>query len=122
MKKSDVFVYIAGKYTDKDMLNTELNIAKAQEIAIFMANNNVFYFCPHTHSRLMDYYAPEVSWKYWMAVDIKVIEDLCNCLIMVDNYQDSKGSLLEEAKAIELGYPVFYSVKEFFNWYRKLKD
>ena len=122
MKKSDVFVYIAGKYTATDLLSVELNVSKAQELAITCAKEDILYFCPHTHSRLMDFYVPEVTWEYWMRCDMKVISTLCNCMLMISNYKDSKGALLEEKKAKELGYPIFYNIDDFLTWYSNLEN
>jgi len=122
MKKSDVFVYIAGKYTDEDMLSTELNIAEAQKLAIQCAKLGIHYFCPHTHSRLMDYYAPEVPYEYWMTSGMRTLSSLCNCVLMVSNYKDSKGSKEEEMKAKDLGYPIFYSLNDLKKWYSLLED
>lgn len=122
MKKSDVIVYISGKYSDKDMLSTEKHVITAKEVAIKVAKLNVPFFSPHTHSKFMDFYAPEVSWDYWMDLDILVIEKFTNCIIMLDNYKDSKGALIEEAKAKELNQPVFYSFEDFANWYSQLED
>lgn len=121
-KKSEVFVYIAGKYTDKTLIQTERHVLDALELSIWCAEAGIHFFCPHTHSKFLDLYAPSVSWEYWMDVDIRVIENLANCMLMVHNYSDSKGAKLEEAKAKELGYPVFYNFDEFIIWYSGLKD
>ena len=122
MKKSEVFVYIAGKYSDEDMLRTEKNVAEALELAIACAKADIPYFCPHTHSRLMDYYAPNVTWEYWMKCDFVIIEKLCNCMLMVPNWVNSKGAKMEEEKAKELEYPVFYTWDDFKAWYDALED
>ena len=122
MKKSEVFVYISGKYTDEDMLSTEKHIAAAQELAIDLAKADILYFCPHTHSRLMDFYVPEVTWEYWMRCDLTIIKKLCNCMIMVYNYDSSKGALMESDQAAKLGHPIFLTFEEFMDWYNNLED
>ena len=122
MKKSEVFVYIAGKYSDVDMLSTEANVAEALKLAISCAKVDIPYFCPHAHSRLMDYYAPNVPWQYWMDCDLIIIKKLCNCMLMVSNYTDSTGADIEKTKAEELNYPVFYTFKDFLEWYNALED
>ena len=120
-KKSEVFVYIAGKYSDKTMIETERHSLDALELSIRCAENGVYYFCPHWHSKFLDFYAPGVSWDYWMDLDLRVINDLANCMIMVHNYKDSKGAKIEETEAKRLNYPVFYSFESFFGWYSALE-
>ena len=63
VKKSDVYVYIAGKYTDKTMVQTEQNILDAKKIAIECANRHIKFFCPHTHGTFW-----EVLAKFIVAV------------------------------------------------------
>ncbi len=121
-KKADVFVYVAGKYSDDTMLKTERHVLDALEVSIKCAEHGIHFFCPHTHSKFLDFYAPNVSWEYWMDVDIRVIEKLINCMLMVHNYENSKGAKLEEAKANDLGYPVFYNVDDLITWYDALED
>ncbi|MHA1833409.1 MAG: DUF4406 domain-containing protein [Candidatus Baldrarchaeia archaeon] len=121
-KKADVFVYVAGKYSDKTVLKTERHVLDALELSIKCAAHGIHFFCPHTHSKFFDLYAPQVSWAYWMDLDIRVIEKLINCMLMVHNYENSKGAKLEEATAKDLGYPVFYNFNDFITWYNTLED
>ena len=122
MKKSDVFVYIAGKYSDDTMLQTEQHVLDAQALAINCANNNIKFFCPHTHSKFFDFYVPNVSWEYWMGLDLHIIENLTNCMLLVHNYADSKGAITEMQKARDLKYPLFFEWHRFFEWYIALED
>lgn len=120
-KKADVFVYVAGKYSDETMLKSERHALDALELSIKCAEHGIHFFCPHTHSKFFDFYAPRVGWDYWMALDIRVIEKLTNCMLMVHNYGNSKGAKLEEAKAKDLDYPVFYNFDDFITWYNTLE-
>lgn len=121
MLKADICAYISGKYSSDCLRGTENNIKKAEEVAILLAQKQIKYFCPHTHSRLMDFYAPEASWDYWMELDLHFIGCTCNCMIMLDNWQDSKGATLEYNHAKELGLPIFFSFDDFMSWYNLLQ-
>lgn len=121
-KKSEVFVYIAGKYSDKTMLQTERHSLDALELSIKCAENGIHFFCPHWHSKFLDFYAPTVPWEYWMDLDIQVIKKLANCMLMVHNYRRSKGAMMEEKEAKQLNYPVFYSFYELISWYNTLEE
>lgn len=122
LHKSDVYVYIAGKYTDNSMLNTELNVMKAQELAQKCATHHINYYCSHMHSKLMNYYVPNTTYEYWMFQSKIALEKLCNCMLIVDNYEDSKGTKLEIELATQLQYPIFYTFEDFKNWVDSLKD
>lgn len=122
VKKSEIYVYIGGKYSAKSMHLTELNILKAQEFAIKCAEIGVNYYCPHTHTRLMDFYAPNVPYEYWTLQDNIIIKKLCNCMIALDNWADSPGTKMEIALCGSLDYPVFYAFDEFLSWYNNLEE
>ena len=123
MKKSEVYVYIGGKYSaGTNMYLTELNILKAQKLAMKCAEEVINYYCPHMHSRLMDFYVPEVPWDYWMLQSKIVIENLCNCMLTVDNWLNSPGTKMEIALCSTLGHPIFYSFDVFLSWYAGLED
>ena len=122
VKKSDVFVYIAGKYSDSTMLQTEQHVLDASELAIKCSNAGIKFFCPHTHSKFFDFYAPDVSWEYWMNLDFHVIRKLTNCMLMVSNYGDSKGAKMEMQEARDLGHFIFFEFLSLLRWYSDLED
>lgn len=122
MKKSEVYVYIGGKYSAESMHEVELNILKAQGIAIKCAEANINYYCPHTHTRLMDFYVPNVPYTYWTRQDDIIIKKLCNCMLALDNWSDSPGTKSEITLCEELDYHVFYSFINLLTWYNGLDD
>lgn len=132
MKKSDVFVYISGKYTGQDLFDTEQNIAVAKKVAIELANRKIKFFCPHTHSARFCCYCPNVEKDFWMDLDLAVVKRLTNCMVMVgdsiegemipiSNWKNSKGAIREKELALSLEQPVFDNLNNFFKWYKELK-
>lgn len=122
MKKKDVFVYIAGKYTAPTLLAQERNVLDALELLIGCSANRIKAFCPHTHSKLLDKYAPSVTYDFWMESDYIIIEQLCNCMLMVSNWKDSPGSISEHDLAVKLKYPIFYDLETLLSYVNGLGE
>jgi hypothetical protein len=117
IKKSDVHVYIAGKYTDKTMVQIEQNILNAKKIAVECAYRRIKFFCPHTHTAHFGEYSQNSSWQYYMNLCIPILRNVCNVIIMVPNWEDSEGAKYELNIARDLGYMSFLTVDQFFIWY-----
>ena len=121
-KKSDVYVYIAGKYTDETMIQVEQNILDAKRIAIECANRYIKFFCPHTHTAHFGEYSQNVSWQYYMNLCEPILRNVCNVVVMVPNWKDSDGAKYELAVARKSGHMCFLTVGQFFEWYKTLQD
>lgn len=120
VRKSDVYVYIAGKYTDKTMVQVEQHILDAKKIAIECTNRHIKFFCPHTHTAHFDKYSQNLSWRYYMDLCIPILRNVCNIIVMVPNWEDSKGAKYELDMARDLGYTSFLDVDQFFRWYENI--
>lgn len=119
--KSDVYVYIAGKYTDETSAQIEQHILAAKEIAIKCANNNIKFFCPHTHTAHFEEYSQNTSWQYYMDLCHPILREVCNTIVMVPNWRDSKGAKYELELAETYGLIRFSDDKNFFEWYETLR-
>lgn len=121
-RKSDVYVYIAGKYTDKTMVQVEQHILDAKKIAIKCADKYIKFFCPHTHTAHFGNYSQNASWQYYMDLCEPILRDICNVIIAVPNWKDSKGAKYEIDIAQNCGHKWFLNVEQFFEWYETLRD
>lgn len=106
-------VYIAGPYTGKthdyrSYFEIERNIGVAAEAAAWLVDNGYGYFCPHLHSRHFEVITPEVGANFWYTMDLKFL-DMCDALLLVGDWLDSKGALAEKDRALGIGIPVFYN-------------
>lgn len=119
-RKADVYVYIAGKYTDKTTELIEEHINAARTIAIECADRNILFFCPHTHTAHFDEYSQNESWQYYMNICEPVLRKVCNVIVMVPNWEDSKGAKYEFNVAQMEGYMCFTTFEEFSEWYETL--
>lgn len=119
-RKDDVYVYIAGKYTDKTSALITKNINVAKKMAIKCANKNIKFFCPHTHTAHFGEYSQNTSWQYYMDLCEPILRKVCNVIVMAPNWKESKGAKYEFEIASMEGYMIFISVDEFFKWYDTL--
>lgn len=94
-------IYIAGPYTSG---NQARNVRNAVYAASIVSNRGHEYYLPHT-SHFEDMLIPR-PYEFWMKHDLAWLE-LCDALLRLEG--PSQGADVEEARAKELGLPVFYS-------------
>ena len=109
---NSVIVFISGAYSSNPEANTEL--AKQHLNEVLRAGFNVF--CPHTNYAHTDVISqPEI-----LDCCLKFLQK-CDCLLMLPNWEMSKGACIEHDFAKNLGMNVFYSLKELQTYY-ELKE
>lgn len=104
-------IYIASPYTLGDpAVNVKRQIDTADELI-------TAGFAPFTpllsHFQHMIHPRP---YEDWTKLDFKWVE-VCDCLLRLEG--ESKGADAEVALALELGKPVFYSVREVVEFYKQ---
>jgi hypothetical protein len=98
--------YIAGPYSAPTYHERSLHILRAQECAIWCADNHLFYFCPHMHSAHMDLITPQVPKSYWLDLDVRILEQ-CQALILLQGWERSPGTAREMEHGNTLGLPSY---------------
>lgn len=98
-------VYIAGPYSASTHDGISANIAKARYAAVWLANHEVAYFCPHLNSGHFEIYA-DAPESFYIALDLRVLES-CDAILMLDGWEQSKGATAEFAYTGELRIPRF---------------
>jgi hypothetical protein len=83
----------------------------ASECARKLAHLKYGFFCPHLHSAHFEVIAPEVKPPFWYELDNHFLE-ACDALLMLPDWDQSKGAIAERELAINLGLPVFYDIQE----------
>lgn len=96
-------VYISGKITGLDPEVAKANFKKVEDIIKKEGNTpvNPFDVAP---------YHPDLTWKDYMVADIKALVD-CDTIVMLPDYQGSKGALLELQIAKGLDMRVEYIMR-----------
>ena len=99
-----MLIYVAGKYTG----NVQENIDKAEAVAGDLWRMGHAVICPHANSNHFEDKFPDITWEMYMEGDLNMIARV-DALVMVDNWQDSKGATIEHAYAQSLGVPIYYA-------------
>lgn len=102
---SPPLVYVAGAYSAPTRSGVEANIRRAEHYALAVARIGGMPVCPHTNtahprfSELQEY-------QFWI-VGTMALMRVCNAVVMVEGWEDSKGAVGEREEAIRLHIPVF---------------
>jgi nucleoside 2-deoxyribosyltransferase len=108
MKLSLKLIYIAGPYGDAGgYLAIDRNIARAREVAAYLAESGVGFVCPHLNSAHFEVITPDVPHTFWYELDLRMLA-ACDAILLLDGWTVSNGAKQEHSKALELGLPVFY--------------
>lgn len=106
-------VYVAGPMRADNAYLRELNIRRAEEVALSIWTAGAVAICPHSQGRFYD-----ESQCDWLAGDLEILSR-CDAVYMVSGWNQSEGACQERARALELGKPVLYSYETFFEWLLK---
>lgn len=109
------FIFIAAPYTLGDVA---LNVKDAMDVANKLIDKGFFPYCPHL-SHFLHMTKPQ-SYQTWIDYTLAWMEK-CDAIIRLEG--ESKGADGEEARAREIGLPIYRSVDEFFrHWLPKRKQ
>ena len=112
-------VYVAGPYTAPDVEGRSKNIAAAWALGCQVAALGAMPVIPHMNTAHMDVIQP---WGWWIDATMELMLR-CNAVLMMPNWQDSRGARGEHDKAKQIGIPVFYDVPSLAAWVAEgLKD
>jgi len=119
-------IYVAGAYSDDNVLGVLKNIGRGEYWASLLFMNGFAPFTPwHDKTFVIQNYGAQFSveqfYNYsmeWLRVSDAVFVVPNN--IGLKDWQDSKGTLAEITEAEKLGIPVFYSCNDLMKWKKKL--
>lgn len=111
-------IYVAGKFRAPNAWETELNIRKAEEVAIQIWKAGAACICPHTNTRFFDGAVPN---DVFLEGDLDIL-DRCDAIFMLDNWRDSDGAVGEHMLACIKPMPVLYSIREFLHYLEELDE
>ena len=115
-------VYVAGPYSSDNVIGVLQNIGRGQKICAELFCLGYAPFCPwHDRSYVMDMHNTEFKvkdfWDHSMAW-LKVSD----AVLMTGDWKKSKGCLRENAKADQLGIPVFTTIWQLEEHYRLRRE
>jgi hypothetical protein len=111
-------VYVAGPYRAKTRWGVVENIRKAKKVGLELCKLGCAAVVPH--ALYLDYDGA-LSDEFFLAATMRVMEG-CDCVLMMDNWQDSPGAIGEYNRARKIDMPVFFSISRLENHLDKEKD
>jgi len=97
-------VYIAGKYRAKTIYQINKNIQLAEDVALKYWKKGYAVICPHKNTSFLDGSLPD---DVWLNGDLEILRR-CDVIVMMRDWQDSKGAVEELKLAKKLGLKVIY--------------
>lgn len=104
-------VYISGKYSG-DIVT---NIDKARKLAIEVWEAGFTALTPHLNTIHFENDC-QCTYEDFIDGDLELIKR-CDCLLMLPEWDYSKGALMEHAEAKKLNKPIFYSLENLIKYY-----
>ena len=102
-------IYVAGPYSADNVLDVLKNIGRGEKMCAQLFNNGYAPFCPwHDKSYVTD--APEAEFTVEQFYNYSMAWlDVSDAVLLLDGWENSKGTLAEIDRAQSLGIPIFYS-------------
>lgn len=105
-------IYTAGPYNGTDHLDIKQHILNASKVAIECWKKGWAVICPHKNTGGYEGYEGDgVDWNTWIKGDLEILKR-CDAIVMVEDWEESKGANMELEKAKEWGLDIYYSVDE----------
>lgn len=106
-----IVVYISGKYSGE----IEKNIQKAREMAIQVWEAGFSCICPHNNTIHFELDC-NCTYEDYIEGDLAILNG-CDAILMLDEWGDSKGAIIERDFAIDKHLNIFYSLNELKAFY-----
>ena len=108
-------VYISGKYSGNTEAEISVNIANARSKSIEVWEAGFTALCPHTNTF---HFEKDCKCNYadYIDGDLALLQR-CDCMLLLENWQESDGVKREIDFAKINGIPIFNSITEIKNYY-----
>lgn len=97
-------VYIAGPYRAGHGRTVRENLRNAEKVALIYWKLGYAVICPHLNTAFFDGEAPD---ELWLAGDLEIIHRV-DVVVVMQNWQESRGAVAEERLARHLGKEIIY--------------
>ena len=114
-------VYVAGPYSADNVVDVLKNIGRGEHMAGLLFSKGYAPFCPWLDNAfVINHWFEDFSVQQFKDYSMEWLK-VCDCVLLVDGWSKSKGTIAEMAEAKKLGIPVLYTVYELEQW-RKLNN
>lgn len=101
-----MLVYVSGPYTAKSHDEISANINAARDVAIKLWEMGHTVICPHLNTAHFETDC-KATYEQYMAGDF-VLLAVCDAIVVLPGYDNSRGTKMEIDYAAELGIPTYY--------------
>lgn len=113
-------VYVAGKYSDDNVLGVLGNIAQGIQLCKDLFLSGLAPYCPwldhHYILCMTDKEREKLTVDMFQKCSLEWLEQ-CDCMLVIEGAEKtSKGTQQEIIKAKAFGIPVFYSLNDLYYW------
>lgn len=95
-------IYVSGPYTAEYRIEVDANIARAQYASLSLWRQGFGCITPHLNSARFERLAPEVPYGAYLETYMSMIP-LCQGMLMLPGWEESKGARIERQRGIDLG-------------------
>lgn len=122
--KYAIKVYVAGAYSDSDVISVLRNIGRGEHYAVELFMKGFAPFTPwHDKDFVLRNWDKEQNVEMFYKYSMEWLR-ASDCVFIIPNiegmrdYQESKGTLKEIEEAEKLGIPVFYKMDDILEYYK----
>lgn len=101
-------VYIAGPFRADCPWSVEQNVRDAEIAALHLAESGYVPVCPHSMFRFFDKSLPD---EFWLTACQELLTR-CDAVLLLEGWQESKGSVAEKKLAEDLGLPIVRRIRD----------
>lgn len=110
-------VYVAGPYSADNVLDVLKNIGHGQKVCGELFQLGFAPFCPwHDKSYVIDFYTEDFTVKQFYDYSIAWLR-VSDCMLLIGDWENSKGTLTEKKIAEGMDIPIFGSIKNLVEYY-----
>jgi hypothetical protein len=108
-------VYVAGPLRAKNAWEMELNIRRAEELALQVWKMGAAAICPHAMNRFYFGALGPMGDQMFLDGDFEIIRR-CDAVLFTEDWMDSTGAMLEHKVARKEGITMVYDIEELEAW------
>lgn len=102
-----MLIYVAGPIRPLKGRTVEENCLIAKKVALELWQMGHAVICPHTNTDLVAISEKEINERMWLDGDLKILAR-CDALVVVPDWEGSRGTEGEVAFARERGIPIYF--------------
>jgi len=103
-------IYVAGKYSDPNIINVLGNIREGIKMSAKLLSLGYAPFCPFLDYQFQ-FYEPDLKVEDYYAYSLTWLNS-CDAMLVLPGYKSSKGTLAEIDTAKISGIPIYYSLED----------